>query len=74
VPFRIAWVAGALFELIYSVLHLPGEPYITRFLIESVSQSSWFKIEAAKRDLGYNPKIDTAEGLRRLEEWLRDKV
>jgi nucleoside-diphosphate-sugar epimerase len=74
VPFRIAWVAGAVFELIYSVLHLPGEPYITRFLIESVSQSNWFNIEAAKRDLGYIPKIETAEGLRRLKEWLKDKV
>lgn len=74
VPFRIAWVAGAVLEFIYSLLHLPEEPYITRFLVESVAQSSWFNIEAARRDLGYIPQIDTAEGLHRLEEWLRDKV
>ena len=74
VPFRIAWATGALLEFIYNMLHLSKEPYITRFLAESVAQSSWFNIEAAKKDLGYTPKIDTAEGLRRLEEWLRDKV
>ena len=74
VPFRIAWVAGGLLELIYGLLHLSKEPYITRFLVESVAQSSWFNIEAAKRDLGYIPKIGTAEGLRRLEEWLKDKI
>ena len=73
-PFRIAWATGALLEFIYNMLHLSKEPYITRFLAESVAQSSWFNIEAAKRDLGYIPKIGTAEGLRRLEEWLRDKV
>ena len=74
VPFRIAWVTGALLEFIYNILHLSKEPFITRFLAESVAQSSWFNIEAAKRDLGYIPKIGTAEGLRRLEEWLKDKV
>jgi nucleoside-diphosphate-sugar epimerase len=74
VPFRIAWVTGALLEFIYNILHLSKEPFITRFLAESVALSSWFNIEAAKRDLGYIPKIGTAEGLRRLEEWLKDKI
>jgi len=72
VPFRIAWVTGALLEVIYKVLHLSKEPYITRFLAETVSQSNWFTINAAKRDLGYTPQISIDEGLRRLEEWLKN--
>ena len=72
VPFRIAWVTGALLEAIYKVLHLSKEPYITRFLVETVSQSNWFTINAAKRDLGYTPQISIDEGLRRLEEWLKN--
>jgi nucleoside-diphosphate-sugar epimerase len=72
VPFRIAWVTGALLEVIYKVLHLSKEPYITRFLVETVSQSNWFTIDAAKRDLGYTPQISIDEGLRRLEEWLKN--
>jgi nucleoside-diphosphate-sugar epimerase len=71
VPFRIAWLAGALFELIYNTLPLSGEPYITRFMAEAVSQSHWFDISAAKRDLGYEPKLTTAEGLGKLKEWLK---
>jgi len=69
--FRIAWLAGALLEFIYKTLQLSGEPYITRFMAEEVSQSHWFNISAAKRDLGYKPKLTIAEGLKRLEDWLR---
>ena len=71
VPFPIAWLAGALLEFIYNTLQLSGEPYITRFMAEAVSQSHWFDISAAKKDLGYIPKLTTAEGLKRLEDWLR---
>ncbi len=74
VPFRVAWVTGALLELVYKILHLSKEPYITRFLAETVSQSNWFNIDAAKRDLGYAPKISIPEGLRRLREWLPKKI
>ncbi len=73
VPFRIAWLAGALLELVYNTLQLSGEPYITRFMAEAVSQSHWFDISAAKKDLGYTPKLTTAEGLKRLEGWLRSR-
>jgi len=73
VPFLVAWVTGALLELVYKIFHLSKEPYITRFLAETVSQSNWFNIDAAKRDLGYAPKISIPEGLRRLEEWLPKK-
>jgi len=64
-------LAGALLEFIYKTLQLSGEPYITRFMAEEVSQSHWFNISAAKRDLGYKPKLTIAEGLKRLEDWLR---
>ena len=74
VPFRVAWVTGAALELVYKILQLPKEPYITRFLAETVSQSNWFHIDAAKRDLGYDPQISVNEGLRRLEEWLHKKI
>lgn len=43
---------------------------MTRFLADAVATSHWFDISAAKRDLGYIPKISTEEGLHRLEKWL----
>ncbi|UCD78118.1 MAG: NAD-dependent epimerase/dehydratase family protein [Desulfobacterales bacterium] len=74
VPFRIAWLSGAILEFVYKTLRLSGEPYITRFMAEAVSQTHWFNINAAKKDLGYQPQVSTAEGLRRLEEWLKNNA
>jgi nucleoside-diphosphate-sugar epimerase len=44
---------------------------MTRFLADAVAKSHWFDISAAKRDLGYTPKVSLEEGLRRLEEWFK---
>jgi nucleoside-diphosphate-sugar epimerase len=44
---------------------------MTRFLAAQLSTSHWFDISAARRDLGYQPRVSTAEGMQRLGEWLR---
>jgi nucleoside-diphosphate-sugar epimerase len=74
IPYRAAWLIGAALEFFYRTFHLSGEPQMTRFLADAFATSHWFDISAAKRDLGYIPKISTEEGLRRLEEWLRRTV
>ncbi len=72
VPKRIAWLIGAVFELIYKIFRISSEPYITRYSANILSTSHWFDISAAKRDLGYKPTVSIEEGLRRLETWLKD--
>jgi nucleoside-diphosphate-sugar epimerase len=71
ISYQNAWRLGAIMEFLYRILHLPGEPPMTRFLADEVAKSHWFDISAAKKDLGYQPAISTKEGLRRLENWLR---
>ena len=44
---------------------------MTRFLANQLAQSYWFDISKARRELGYEPRISTEEGLRRLAEDLR---
>ena len=39
---------------------------MTRFLAKELSAAHWFNIDAARRDLGYNPAISLEEGLKRL--------
>jgi nucleoside-diphosphate-sugar epimerase len=39
---------------------------MTRFLARELTTAHWFNIGAARRDLGYEPKVSIAEGLRRL--------
>jgi 2-alkyl-3-oxoalkanoate reductase len=58
-------------ELVYRGLRLPGEPRMTRFLAHQLSTAHWFDLSAARRDLGYSPKVGLEEGLRRLAESLR---
>jgi len=65
-PVGLAYGAGYLLEQAYRLLHLPGEPVMTRFLARELSTAHWFDIRAAKRDLGYAPRISIREGLQRL--------
>jgi nucleoside-diphosphate-sugar epimerase len=44
---------------------------MTRFLAAQLAKSHWFDISAARRDLGYVPRVSTEEGMRRLGEWLK---
>ena len=44
---------------------------MTRFVAGQLSTSHWYDIGAARRDLGYEPKVTVEEGLKRLGEQLR---
>jgi len=67
---RVAYTAGWVAESVWRTLKLGGEPPMTRFLAEELATSHWFNIDAARRDLGYNPRVSMEEGLQRLKEWL----
>ncbi|MDI6688551.1 MAG: NAD-dependent epimerase/dehydratase family protein [Desulfobacterales bacterium] len=67
---RTAWAIGAMLEACFKIFKLPGEPQMTRFVAEELATAHWFDISAAKKDLGYVPRVSTKEGIRRLEDWL----
>jgi len=73
IPKQIAWLVGAAFEFLYKVLHIKKEPPMTRFVAGELATSHWFDISAARKDLGYSPRVSTEEGLRLLENWLKNK-
>jgi nucleoside-diphosphate-sugar epimerase len=58
-------------EGFYRLFNIDEEPLMTRFLAEQLAHSHWFSIDAARCDFGYEPTIDTAEGMRRTAEWLK---
>jgi 2-alkyl-3-oxoalkanoate reductase len=70
---KTAWRIGSACETVYRALGLKSEPPMTRFLAAQLSMSHWFDIGAARRDLGYAPRVSTEEGMRRLGEWLRSR-
>jgi nucleoside-diphosphate-sugar epimerase len=42
---------------------------MTPFLARSLGTAHWYDISAARRDLGYEPRVSIEEGLARLREW-----
>ncbi len=66
VPASMAYLLGGGLETLWNLLLLPGEPPMTRFLARELSTTHTYNISAARRDLGYEPKISMAQGLENL--------
>jgi nucleoside-diphosphate-sugar epimerase len=66
-----AYLAGGLLELLWRGLGRRGEPPMTRFIAREMATDHWFDISAARRDLGYCPRVSMAEGTAELADWYR---
>jgi nucleoside-diphosphate-sugar epimerase len=69
VPLKAALVAGAIFENLHKVFPTRSGPRMTRFIASNFAAAHWFDISAARRDLGYEPRVSIEEGLQRLKAW-----
>jgi nucleoside-diphosphate-sugar epimerase len=65
-PVWLAYAAAGLMEAAYTALRRGDEPPLTRFVVRELTTAHWFDLAAARRDLGYEPKVSVEEGLRRL--------
>ncbi len=72
VPMWVAFAAGALLEAWYGLWRIRSEPPMTRFLARELATAHWFDISAARRDLGYEPRVSIEEGLGRLAKWFQE--
>jgi nucleoside-diphosphate-sugar epimerase len=70
IPKALALALAWSFENAHKLLRRPGEPRLTRFVVEELSTSHWFDLTAARRDLGYQPSVSIAQGLACLREHL----
>ncbi|MCR6655249.1 MAG: NAD-dependent epimerase/dehydratase family protein [Opitutus sp.] len=66
VPLRVATMIGTTCEVVWRGLRLGGEPPMTRFVAAELAKDHWFDVSAAKRDLGYAPRISMAQGTAEL--------
>jgi nucleoside-diphosphate-sugar epimerase len=69
VPAGPALAYGALLETYYKVFRKGKEPPLSRFLVKELITSHWYDISAARKELGYEPKVTMDEGLKRLKDW-----
>lgn len=71
VSLNTACFAGGVLETLWRALPLKGEPPMTRFVAKEMATDHWFNISAARRDLGYTPRITIAAGTAELIEHYR---
>ncbi|MDA0282990.1 MAG: NAD-dependent epimerase/dehydratase family protein [Planctomycetota bacterium] len=71
---KAAHRVGAVCEGVWSLLRLSGEPPMTRFLAGQLASSHSYCIDKAVRDFGFTPRVEVAEGLRRIELELKQSV
>jgi nucleoside-diphosphate-sugar epimerase len=65
ISLRRAMLIATLLERSYGALGISAEPPLTRLTAAQLGRSRWFDLSAARRDLGYGPRISIEEGLRR---------
>jgi nucleoside-diphosphate-sugar epimerase len=68
---RAAMAIGLACEAAWSVLPLGSEPPMTRFVAAELAKDHWFDITAARRDLGFSPRVGMAQGTSELVRILR---
>lgn len=66
-PDGLLYQAGLLSEWLYWLINIKKEPLMTRFIARQLSCAHWYDISAAKRDLGYRPRVSIEQGMQRLE-------
>jgi nucleoside-diphosphate-sugar epimerase len=64
-----ATAAGTVCEAAWRLLPLKGEPPMTRFIAAELAKDHWFDLGAARRDLGYSPRVSMADGTAELVAW-----
>lgn len=69
-PFRPLWLASAAVEFACKPLGI--EPPLFRRRADWFRQERAFRVDRAKKELGYAPDVGLQEGLRRTGRWYRD--
>jgi len=74
VSLGVAAAIGGVCEAVWRLGRIAGEPPMTRFIAAELAKDHWFDISAARRDLGYAPRISMAAGMAELVAILRTGV
>ncbi|MDR1520616.1 MAG: NAD-dependent epimerase/dehydratase family protein [Planctomycetota bacterium] len=65
IPFPAAYAIGWLGEKTFALLKRREDPPMTRFLACQLARNHWFRVDRARRDLGWEPAVMLEVALRR---------
>jgi len=75
IPYPIALTLAGLLEACFRLSRSAKEPLLTRYTVGVLARSQTLDITAAKRDLGYSPRVSVAEGLARFAaSWKKEMM
>ena len=69
VPYSVARAGGLAVEQIWDRRKTDDDPPMTSFLAEQLGMAHWFDQRETRRALDWEPKVNLAEGFRRLRLW-----
>ena len=72
IPYVVGYSIAAILEFVYKILKSEEPPVLTRFAVAALSGSRSYSTLRARRDLDYKPIISYKEGMKRLEEWVKN--
>jgi nucleoside-diphosphate-sugar epimerase len=64
VSFRLAYFGGFVGEVIARILRFQRAPFISRYAVARLGRPACFRIDKARNQLGWYPKVKVLEGLR----------
>jgi nucleoside-diphosphate-sugar epimerase len=70
-PYRLALTAGATAEALARFAHRRDPPPVMRYGLQLLGGDNRFVITRARDELGFDPLVDLAEGVRRTVAWYR---
>lgn len=70
IPIPVAKVATILMETIAKIRRKKESPLLTKTRLKFMTLNLDFDISKTIKDLGYNPKINIDEGLRKTKQWI----
>jgi nucleoside-diphosphate-sugar epimerase len=70
----LAYAAAWLLESTYRLFHFRRRPPLTLYLVAHMSGDYHFRIDKARRELGYEPRVGLEDALARTAAWYRRVV
>ncbi len=71
IPYRPALALAGTAELVWHLRHKQQPPPLMRFGLMQIGGENRFKIDRARRELGFSPQVDLADGVRQGIAWYR---
>jgi nucleoside-diphosphate-sugar epimerase len=73
VPFALAFAAALAMELLGRAVGQRWPPPLTRYAVALIGRSTRFRIDKARQELGWQPRIDPLDGLRQTLAWYLER-